>query len=246
MAAPVCSRCGLRPERTQRGRLPPWEVAKACAYDTVLKHISSVLGEPAHQLLGKNVAEFIAEQLTLVGGGTPSKRAVLHALAACKDGEYYPGKPRTNPGGRPREVTDHQEREIARAAMELKKRKLNPSPARVRAKLPRLAMNRATGKPTSDNRIRDAFKLRCCDETEDEPWKWLPNPVEGRIASQDGRELLPHCQVHLGQLQRQRVDHPHRDRPVFLVAASFPATPRGPAGGGHGQEQVALQEVADG
>ena len=184
MAEAVCSRCGLRPERTQRGRLPPWEVAKACAYDTVIKHISSVLGEPAHHLLGKSVAEFIAEQLTLVGGGAPSKRAVLHTLATCKDGEYYPGRPRTNPGGRPREVTDHQEREVARAAMELKKCRLSPSPVRVRAKLPRLAMNRATGKPISDNRIRDVFKLRCYDETEDDPWQWLPNPSKDYLSDQ--------------------------------------------------------------
>ena len=57
---------------------------------------------------------------------------------------------------------------------------------------------------------------------------------------------VAHCQVHLGQLQYQRMGVSHRDRPVLLVAASLPATPRGPAGGGHGQEQVALQEVADG
>ena len=54
--------------------------------------------------------------------------------------------------------------------------KLNPSPALVRAKLPRLAMNRTTGKPISDEFIRAVFKDRCYDETEDDPWQWLPNP----------------------------------------------------------------------
>ena len=65
-----------------------------------------------------------------------------------------------------------------------KKRKLNPSPARVRAKLLRLAMNRTTGKPISDNRIRDIFKLRCYDETEDDPWQWLPNPSKDYLSDQ--------------------------------------------------------------
>ena len=36
----LCSRCGLSPERTQHGRLPPWEVAKAVAFATVLADIA--------------------------------------------------------------------------------------------------------------------------------------------------------------------------------------------------------------
>ena len=99
-----------------------------------------------------------------------------NAVANCKGGGYYPGWPRDNPGGRPAEISEHQEFEIARAAMELKNRKLNSSPARVRAKLPRLSMNRSTGKPISDGRIRSIFKARCYDDNEDDPWQWLTNP----------------------------------------------------------------------
>ncbi len=172
----LCNRCGLSTERTQEGRLPPWEVAKACAYSTVIAHMAVVLGREPHELVGKRVDDFIAEQLTLVAGGHPSGRAVRMLLVTHKDGEYYPGKPRANPGGAPHTITEHQKQEIARAAMDLKKRKLNPSPALVRAKLPRLAMNRTTGKPISDEFIRAVFKDRCYDETEDDPWQWLPNP----------------------------------------------------------------------
>ena len=81
--------------------------------------MSAVLDQPPNELLGKRVDEFIAEQLHLVGGGNPSARAVRNAVANCKDGEYYPGRPRDNPGGRPAEISEHQELEIARAAMEL-------------------------------------------------------------------------------------------------------------------------------
>ena len=68
-------------------------------------------------------------------------------------GDYYPGKPRANPGGRLHVITEHQEQEIARAAMDLKKRELDPSPALVRAKLPRLTVNRTTGN-TDLRRVR--------------------------------------------------------------------------------------------
>jgi hypothetical protein len=67
----VCVRCGLRPERTQQGRLPAWNIAKACVFSTVIAHMSAVLDQPPDELLGKRVDEFIAEQLHLVGGGNP-------------------------------------------------------------------------------------------------------------------------------------------------------------------------------
>jgi hypothetical protein len=95
---------------------------------------------------------------------------VRNAVANCKGGGYYPGWPRDNPGGRPAEISEHQEFEIARAAMELKNRKLNSRPAWVRAKLPRLLMNPGTGKPISDGRTRSIFKARCYDDSGDDPW----------------------------------------------------------------------------
>ena len=92
-------------------------------------------------------------------------------VAKHNGGDYYPGKPRVNPGGRSQVITEHQKQEIARAAMDLKKRKLDPSPALVRAELRRLAVDRATGKPISDEFISGIFKDRCYDETEDDPWR---------------------------------------------------------------------------
>ena len=122
MSDNVCSLCGLRPDRTQTGRLPPWEVAKACAYSTVIAHMAEVLGQTASELLGQRADDVIAEQLTLVGGGHPTGRAVRELVKRHKGASYYPGKPRENPGGRPSEITRHQEEEMARVAMDLKKR----------------------------------------------------------------------------------------------------------------------------
>ena len=85
----VCSRCGLAPERTQHGRLPPWEIAKAVAFATVLADIAEHFGQSASELIGDRVDEYIAKQLTLVGGGRPSARAVRDLVSKNKTGDFY-------------------------------------------------------------------------------------------------------------------------------------------------------------
>ena len=93
----VCSKCGLVPDRTQHGRLPPWEVAKAIAYSTVITDISEHLGQAANELIGERVDDYIAKKLKLVGGGSPTARAVRHVVARNRNGDFYPGKPCENP-----------------------------------------------------------------------------------------------------------------------------------------------------
>ena len=176
MTTLVCSVCGLAPERTQEGRLPPWEVAKAAAFSVVITHMADHLQQSPFELLGKRVDEFIAEHLTLVGGGQPTPRAVRQTVARCKTADFYPGKPPANKGGRNPTYTEHQVAEAARVGMELKKRKLRVSPANVRRKLPRLLTNHETGLPMSDWKIRQVFQTRCYDADEDDPWQWLPHP----------------------------------------------------------------------
>ena len=150
----VCSKCGLVPDRTQHGRLPPWEVAKAIAYSTVITDISEHLGQAANELIGERVDDYIAKKLKLVGGGSPTARAVRHVVARNRNGDFYPGKPCENPRGRKRLYTEHQISEAARVGMELKKRKSRVSPARVRSILPKKLTNPHTGLPMSDWKIR--------------------------------------------------------------------------------------------
>ena len=89
-----CPQCGLDSERTQNGRLPPWELAKALAFHTVIAAVCDHLGQAAPELLGKRCDAYIAEQLTLVGGGHPTARAVRAVVVRCRSYSYYPGQPR--------------------------------------------------------------------------------------------------------------------------------------------------------
>jgi hypothetical protein len=135
MTEVVCSRCGLQPDRTQVGRLSPWEVAKACAFSAVLQRLESHLGQTPFEMLGERVDDFISKQLTLVGGGSPTSCSVRKLLAKCKSTAFHPGKLRENQGGRKRTYTEHQEKEAARVAMTLKAKRRKVSPALIRAAL---------------------------------------------------------------------------------------------------------------
>jgi hypothetical protein len=172
----MCPQCGLNSDRTQTGRLPPWETAKAFAFHTVIDAVCKHLGQDASELLGKPCGEYIAEQLTLVGGGHPTERAVRAIVVRCRSSSYYPGQPRQVGAGRKAVYTEHQKDEAARVAMNMRngKRPMQPSPARVRAVLQKRLVNPETGKRMSDWSIREIFKARCYDEDENDPWDWLP------------------------------------------------------------------------
>lgn len=94
-------------------------------------------------------------------------------MTRCQDKSWYPGKPRTKPGGRPPIYTEHQKDEIARVAMDLKRKIAAPTPRRVRARLPSACRRPDTGTVMSNRSIRRIFTSRCFDEHEDDPWQWL-------------------------------------------------------------------------
>lgn len=73
------------PESTTDRELPPWEIAKVHASHTVLKDISEHLDTPATDLIGKRVDEYIAERVSLKGGGHPSLRTVRDVVQRCQD-----------------------------------------------------------------------------------------------------------------------------------------------------------------
>ena len=56
---------------TKEGDLPPWEVAKAFAFHTVLQDVAEVQGVQLHDLVGKRVDEYISGKMTLRGRGQP-------------------------------------------------------------------------------------------------------------------------------------------------------------------------------
>ena len=149
-------------------------MAKAYAFHVVLEDMSAHLQKPAYQLLGKPPDKWIAERLELKGGGHPSERAVRSAVARCKQPGWYPGAEAGKSTGRPPAYTEAQKRQVASAAMSLKRDLIRPTPQSVRAKVPRRSLNPETGCPMSKNTVYRIFRSHCFDETEDDPWVFMP------------------------------------------------------------------------
>ena len=161
------------PEHTRDGYLPPWEVAKAAALDSVISDMERHLGKSCWELLGRGKVPYIAGRLALQGGGQPQERAVRKILAKCRKKDWYPDKQPENVGGRPPVFSDHAKQEVARVAMEHKRSLVRPTPALCRARLPRKTINKRTGNPISDRTVQRVFEALCFDETENDPWQWL-------------------------------------------------------------------------
>ena len=142
----------LEPGDTPKGKLPPFEVAKAVAFEAVLTQMEKHTGKSCWELLGMGKKEFTAKQLQVVGGGRPTGRAVQKHWTKVKgDDKWAPGKKPDNQGGRPSQITQAQKQAIADKAMALKKEKIAPTPEKVRACLPKKTLNKATSEYISDN-----------------------------------------------------------------------------------------------
>ena len=151
----------LDPAPTKEGALPPFEVAKAYAFEHVLSHVQKHLGKSARLLLGEDKATFIARHLELQGGGKPNRRTVFKAIKKCSQPGWYPGQVFGKRTGRPPAFTMRQKKATAKAAMETKRRLVRPTPGRVRAKVPRLCLNPETQTPASNWMIYKVFHTLC-------------------------------------------------------------------------------------
>ena len=160
------------PNGTPDGALPPWELAKAFAYHHVIQRMAEVLAKPAPQILGKAESEFIRMQVTVKGGGHPTERAIRKAIKRCEDPAWYPGKPYAATGGRTPTYSEFQKESVARVAQDLKRKRIAPTPRRVRARLPEVARNPESGRPMSKTTIREVFKTRCFDDGSEDPWQY--------------------------------------------------------------------------
>ena len=166
----------LTPDKTPEGYLPPFEVAKAYAFEKVLSQMVEHMGMSVYRLIGENKGDFIARHLELQGGGRPCRSSVFKAIKRCGEKGWYPGKVTGQRNGRPPMFSRHQKEEMARVAMDTKRKLERPTPARVRAKLPRLSLNPETEAPASDWTIYKVFHSMCYDESEDDPWIYLHSP----------------------------------------------------------------------
>ena len=168
----------LSPSDTPTGTLPPFEVAKAFAFHVVLAQMEKHTGRSSRQLLGEDKKAFVARQLQLKGGGRPGPSAVRKAVKKCSEQGWYPGKVFGKRTGRPPTFSEHQKKAMARAAMETKRKLVKPTPARVRAKLPRLSVNPETAAPASNWTIYKVMHTMCYDDTEEDPWVYMYSPCK--------------------------------------------------------------------
>ena len=83
----------LEPGTTGKGKLPPFEVTKAIAFEEVITQMEKHMGKSCWQLLGVGKKEFTASKLTKVGGGHPTTRAVSkHWTKANDNPKWFPGQ----------------------------------------------------------------------------------------------------------------------------------------------------------
>ena len=173
------------PGNTPGGELPPWEVAKAYAFNVVIDKMREVTGKSTRSLLNATKAKFISGQVTTVNGEHPCERAVQHVVTRCQNPDWYPGKERQQGAGRPPVYSDFRKDKIAEVAMNsLKRQRKAPTPRRVRQKLPGLTRNPVTGLPMDDKTIHTIFKTRCYDEHEDDPWQYLDSESQDVLAEE--------------------------------------------------------------
>ena len=172
----------LSAAHTKEGTLPPFEVAKAYAFEQVLSHVEKRLGQSSRQLLGEDKATFIAKHLVLQGGGTPGRETVFKAIRKCSQPGWYPGQVFGKRTGRPPAFTLRQKKAMAEAAMDSKRRLVKPTPGRVRAKVPRLCLNPETQTPASNWTIYKIFHTLCYDESEEDPWVYMHSPAKDYLS----------------------------------------------------------------
>ena len=162
----------------RQGCLAPSEVAKCVAFKECLDAIEKHTKKTCWELTGLSKRDFTAKQLTKAGGKkgeSVTGRAVQkHWTKARLDKNWFP-KLTNKPGaGRPPQITQGQKQAIANKAMELKEEIIAPTPEKIRICLPRQTINKKTQEPISDWTIVNIFKTMCYDETEDDPWQFLP------------------------------------------------------------------------
>ena len=154
---------------TKAGHLSPWETCKAFALHTALQTIEATLQTRACDLLGERTNAWIGKHLRVKGGGCPTEGAVVKAIKRCQEEGWYPGKAESKSGGRPPVYTTRQKRKIAEAAMTLKRNIVRPTPAGVRAQVPRTCVHPESGEPVSDYTVYSIFKTMCHDDFEAQP-----------------------------------------------------------------------------
>ena len=131
---------------------------------------------------------FVAERVTKVGGGHPGRDAIRQFfLKVDSDVEWYPGKTTQEQHGPASVITPTKQAAVARSAMAMKDRGVEPTYANVVAANKEALRNPETGEPVNKKRVYAILEERCYDapEHKEDTWahrtllqkKALPDPV---------------------------------------------------------------------
>ena len=114
----------------------------------------------------------IAERVTKIGGGHPSKEAIrllLERYDADPSG-WYPGKSDQAKFGPSPVLNGAKRRCVAIAAMAMKQEGMEPTYKTVVARCPNATLNPHTGHPASKHRVYDVLSEDCYDNDPELPW----------------------------------------------------------------------------
>ena len=107
-----------------------------------------------------------------------------------EDADWYPGKVSTDAQkpGRKKVITKTQEATIAKCAMSLKRKGVEPSVTEVVARCPTACLNPETDEPFTAKVILEVFKARCYDKDPASPWLHIP-PKQKTALSEQAKEV---------------------------------------------------------
>ena len=147
------------------GCMPAWQQAKVFGLREAWQEIH---GDKTHGQVA-----WITERVYVQGlpKRHPSEEAVSQLLKKMADDqEWFPGKVYGSLGGRPAVVPETNKASMARSAMALKQRGIEPTYSLVIAQCPNAFINPSTGEAVSKYVVYDILASRCYDIDPETPW----------------------------------------------------------------------------
>ena len=110
---------------------------------------------------------------------------------------------------------------MAKVAMATKRRLEKPTPAVVRATLPRTCVNPTTQAPASNWTLYNIFHTLCYDEVADDPWVYLHSPSKDFLSEEMKRSRRT-CAQHIRDTfsQGSWPNHVAIDPCIYILASS--------------------------
>ena len=168
------------------GCMAPWQQAKVFGLKEAWQEIH---GEKTY-----GQAAWIAERVFVQGHPQqhPTASAVRQLLKKMdNDEDWFPGKVTGSLGGRPAQIPLTNKVLMAKSAMAMKERGIEPTYALVIAQCPNASLNPVTGEAVSKRVVYDIFRSRCYDIDPEIPWSNQKRLAKVAVLPQFLPVLLP-------------------------------------------------------